>query len=229
MPQENDSEILVVEDKPAEMDYAVELLEQKGIKSNRATTLVEGLRILKEKPHIPIVLTDVMYPVGEKIKDEFQRNVFYFALGYGLVSAGIALGALSKEIEDYAILVADGIADENPSGIVLGLYAMKQGKLPVFISSHEHHGSRTDGLVSLCRLGVFREDLFIEGINPKTGKKNWEKAVDDVAKGLKDKVYLNGLVRSMQDGEKAVRKGRGISALTELLAIPNRIDRLFNI
>lgn len=86
--------------------------------------------------------------------------------------------------------LAQGKVEDNdvPSGILLGLYSFQNGKSPIFISSNQHHGAKTDSLTWLVRSGIFGDEcaknnrcIFLEDINRETGKKYWEEAVGKIS------------------------------------------------
>jgi len=197
--------ILIVEDNAQEIERVKDLVgsDERVTEVSYASTLVEAVQLVDS---VDVIITDVFYPLGKDAPFGFFED-----LGNGLYWAevtflpmDISKHSAGQEIQMYLLgELARGRADEVPAGIVLGFLAVKTGKLPVFISSYEHHSARVDPLTWISRNGVFSERLFKEGL--KEGFKRWEDALK-VLDWSADRVAET--IAGMQTALAAIQRGK---------------------
>lgn len=206
--------MLIVEDTPAEMERAKEVLEGE---KECAGTLAEALRKLEKNPdRFDVLVTDLFYPTGP-IKDGFKKR-FFQLLGSAIedcfFSRGDQLSGHFKrdEIKDYVKTVKDGSADEVPSGALLGLYAfLKHGIIPIWITSKGHHSSKSDFMTWLIRGGELGYEVidtknFIE--SGKEGSDSNElKRWDEVRTLLSNPTNIPPREKIMETVETIKQKG----------------------
>lgn len=165
------SKILIAEDNKTEIEVAKMVFGKTRI----VETLEDGLKEIENNPdNYQVLVTDLYYPTGDLIfKEEFDER-----LGSAILdSYKFAPFNYPEETRLFAQSVKDGRADEIPSGALLSIYALlKKGIRPVWISSHEHHGSKSDFMTWFLRgpireYSCLNEGFFIEGTDRK--KKKW--------------------------------------------------------
>ena len=186
--------ILVVEDNKRNIEMAKKVF---GEKTKVVETLEDGFNE-SENGSYQVLVTDLFYPTGDMVaREEFNEK-----LGDAIIDCYIQIGdrgpSSSLETRRFSKSVKEGIADEVPSGALLGIYAMlKKGVIPFWISSHEHHSDRSD-FMGWFLLGSFGNyfyahpcEHFIEGIDIR-GIKKWEESLEMVSslniESSKDKI-----------------------------------------
>lgn len=172
---------LLIEDTKEEKIYLEQVAQDSKIDYILVDNLDEAIKHLDE---VDVVVTDVFFPIGSK-----KNASFYRILAGGLKAISVRVYGFEEdlsnhlhgeEIINFLSELATG-EGEVPSGAIIAIKAILQGKAVSFCSSFEHHAARIDWVTWFCRAGACLEDRFIEGIDKETGHKKWSSAIKAIS------------------------------------------------
>lgn len=179
--------ILIVED--------IEIKTAKSVFKKMKTKIVETLKNGFEEINsgkYQILITDLYYPTGDiEFREGFNEKLGDAIFDVYDKCRDFNRNGSTNEI-DFVQSIKNGVSNEIPSGALLGIYALlKTGTIPLWITSHEHHGYKSDFMTQFVRSlitssiknGYYKDfndvtdrGYFIEGINNK-GEKWWGEAL----------------------------------------------------